>query len=54
MYLTHLNAGGDGNAKVCNDGSTLNLNGLLNNGAQTGVPGCKWVVAILICRILLP
>ncbi|MFN8320900.1 MAG: gliding motility-associated C-terminal domain-containing protein [Saprospiraceae bacterium] len=30
------NAGGDGNAKVCNDGSTLNLNGLLNNGAQTG------------------
>lgn len=29
------NAGGDGNAKVCNDGSTLNLNGLLNNGAQT-------------------
>ena len=30
------NAGGDGNAKVCNDGSILNLNNLLNNGAQTG------------------
>jgi hypothetical protein len=34
--ITPPNAGGNGNAQVCNDGSTLNLNSLLNGGAQTG------------------
>ncbi|MBK8701336.1 MAG: hypothetical protein IPN29_18040 [Saprospiraceae bacterium] len=33
------NAGGDGSANVCNDGSVLNLNGLLNGGANSGDPG---------------
>ncbi|HRG65926.1 MAG TPA: hypothetical protein PLV12_08975, partial [Saprospiraceae bacterium] len=34
------NAGGDGNTRICNDGSVLNLTTLLNGGAQ---PGGSWL-----------